>query len=178
MTETGKEYGKALFMLTEELGSTESVLADVTAAAHMFKEFPNYVKLLDTPAVTKGEKLALVDEAFASLDENLRNLIKILCERHSVHIFGDVRCTFAALYNESRGIEEVEAVSAVAMSEEQVLRMTEKLSAMTGKKIILKNTVSPEILGGLKLRYSGIQLDGSVKTRLDKFEAGLKNTVI
>ena len=53
-----------------------------------------------------------------------------------------------------------------------------KLSAMTGKKIILKNTISPEILGGVKLRYSGIQLDGSVKTRLDKFEASLKNTVI
>ena len=45
-------------------------------------------------------------------------------------------------------------------------------------RIIVKNTVSPEILGGVKLRYSGIQLDGSVKTRLDKFEASLKNTVI
>ena len=30
----------------------------------------------------------------------------------------------------------------------------------------------------MKLRYSGVQLDGSVKTRLDKFEDALKNTVI
>lgn len=178
MTEIGKEYGKALFMLTEELGKTESVLSDVLAAAEIFENFPSYVKLLDTPAVTKAEKLALVDEAFNALDESLRNLIKILCERHSAHTFGDVSRTYVALYNESRGIEEVEAVSAVAMSEEQQLRMTEKLSAMTGKKIILKNTVCPEILGGVKLRYSGIQLDGSVRTRLDKFERGLKNTVI
>jgi len=56
--------------------------------------------------------------------------------------------------------------------------MAEKLASTTGKKIIIKNTVTPEILGGVKLRYSGKQLDGSVKTRLDKFEQSLKNTVI
>ena len=178
MTEIGKEYGKALFMLTEELGNTEAVLQDVLAAAEIFKKNPDYAKLLDTPAVAKSEKLLLAAEAFAPLDESVANLIKILCERHSTHAFVDVSKTYLSLYNESRGIEEVEAVSAVAMSDEQCAHLTEKLSAMTGKKIILKNTVSPEILGGLKLRYSGIQLDGSIKTRLDKFEKSLKNTVI
>jgi F-type H+-transporting ATPase subunit delta len=56
--------------------------------------------------------------------------------------------------------------------------MKEKLAKMTGKTIIIKNTVDKSILGGVKLRYSGIQLDGSVKTRLDTFEKSLKNTVI
>ena len=175
---TVNEYGRALFLLTEELLTTEAAKEDVTLADEIFKKNPDYVKLLDTPSLTKDEKLALIDGAFSGIDESVRNLIKILCERHSVLTFGEVKRTYLSLYNESRGIEEVEAVSAVAMSEEQRLRMTEKLSAMTGKKIILKNTVSPEILGGIKLRYSGIQLDGSVRTRLDKFESCLKNTVI
>ena len=178
MTEIGKEYGKALFMLTEEVGSTETAFADVKLADEIFKANPDYVKLLDTPAVTKAEKIGLIGAAFSVLDESVVNLIKLLCERHSVYTYGDVAKSYALLYNESRGIEEVEAVSAVPMSKEQILRMTEKLSSMTGKKIIFKNTVCPEILGGIKLRYSGIQLDGSVKTRLDKFEASLKNTVI
>ena len=129
-------------------------------------------------AVSKSEKLALIDEAFNPLCESVKNLIKILCEKHSVFFFSDVKKAFSSLYDNSRGIEHVEAVTAIAMSESQILRMTKKLSAMTGKKIILKNTVSPEILGGVKLRYAGIQLDGSVKTRLDKFEKSLKNTVI
>lgn len=174
----GKEYGRALFMLAEECGSTESVLRDVCAADEIFKINPKYVKLLDTPAITKAEKLSLIDEAFSSLDKNLVNLIKILCERHSVFTFHEVTKEFSALYDASRGIEHVEAVTAVAMSERQLERMREKLSAMTGKKIIIKNTVCPEILGGVKLRYSGTQLDGSVKTRLDSFEKSLKNTVI
>ena len=172
------EYGKALFMLSEELGTTDAVLSDITVADLIFSENPDYVRLLDTPAVTKAEKLSLIDEAFMPLDESVRNLIKILCEKHSVFFFHDVFCEFSRLYDTSRGIEHVLAVTAVKMSEEQLSRMSEKLSAMTGKKIMLKNTVSPEILGGVKLRYSGIQLDGSVRTRLDKFEKSLKNTVI
>ena len=178
MTEIGKEYGKALFMLTEELGNTEEALADVLTADEIFKANPDYERLLDTPAIPKEEKLALANEALATLEECVLNLIKILCERHSVHAFRDIAKEFVSLYNESRGIEEVEAVSAIPMSDGQISKMAEKLSLMTGKKIIIKNTVSPEIIGGVKLRYSGIQLDGSVKTRLDKFEASHKNTVI
>ena len=174
----GKEYGKALFMLTEENAATDRVLADITAADEIFKSNPKYVKLLDTPAITKAEKLSLVDEAFSSFDEYVVNLIKILCERHSVFTFSEIRKSFSELYDASRKIEHVEAVTAVSMTEGQLSKMAEKLSAVTGKKIIIKNTVSPEILGGVKLRYSGKQLDGSVKTRLENFEKSLKNTVI
>lgn len=174
----GTEYGRALFMLTEERGTTESVLADVAVAAEIFKSNPKYISLLDTPALSKKEKLALADEAFSSLDSDLLNLIKILCEKHSAYLFGEVFKSFSELYDEARGIERVEAVTAIAMTDGQLSRMAEKLAAMTGKKIIIRNTVSPEILGGVKLRYSGRQLDGSVKTRLDKFEESLKNTVI
>ena len=174
----GTEYGRALFMLTEELGITEDAYLDVCAADEIFKKNPEYVKLLDTPAVSKAEKLRLADEAFFSLDENVKNLIKILAERHSVYTFGEILKSYSELYRESRGIELVSAVTAIPMTESQLSKMSEKLSAMTGKKIIIKNTVSPEILGGVKLRFSGTQLDGSVKTRLDKFEKSLKNTVI
>ena len=174
----GGEYGKALFMLTEERNTTETALADVLTADTIFKETPDYVKLLDTPAITKAEKLSLCDEAFGSLDEDVRNLIKMLCEKHSVHTFRDVCRVYIALYNESRGIVEVEAVTAIKMTDAQIEALRKKLAVETGKTIIINNTIEPEILGGIKLRYLGRQLDGSLKTRLDNFEKSLKNTVI
>lgn len=174
----GVEYGKAYFMLTEECGTTENAIADLIMCEQVFKNNPEYVKLLETPALTTESKLSLIDEAFSSVDENLKNLIKILCEKRLLFAFDEVKSSFCALYDESRGIEHVEAVSAVPMSDEQLSLLAEKLSHITGKRIIVKNTVAPEILGGVKLRYSGIQLDGSVRTRLDKFENNLKNLVI
>ena len=72
----------------------------------------------------------------------------------------------------------VEAISAVALTDAEIAAIERKLSAKCEKTAIVRNTVKPEILGGITLRYSGIQLDGSVKTRLEKLEASLKNVIV
>lgn len=175
---SSKQYGKALFEITEELGTTERVLADISAVAALFSSSPEYPKLLDTPAVAKEERVELVEQALGTLDENLVNLIKILSEQHSAHLLEKIAREYSALYDETRGIERAEAVSALPMSKEQMEKLTAKLEGMTGKKIKLKNTVDPSILGGLKVRFSGKQLDGSIKSRLDSFEESLRELVI
>ena len=73
-----KEYAKALFLLTEEEGTTEAVLEELSAIAGIMKENPEYSRLLDTPALSKEERLSLIDEALSSFNLMLKNLIKIL----------------------------------------------------------------------------------------------------
>ena len=128
--------------------------------------------------ISKKEKLALADEAFSSVDESVSNLIKILSERHIVATMPDVYKTYISLYNEDMGIEEVEVITAIALSEAQADAMKKKLAGITGKTIILKNTVDDKILGGVKLRYEGKQIDASLKTRLDGFAESLRNIII
>ena len=172
------EYGKALFLITEEDGVSDKILADVKTAERVLRSNPDYVRLLDSPALSKEERVNLVGKAFAGLDERLCNLLKILTEKRMMHIFGKAAKAYYALYDESRGILRVEAITAIPLSEKQAKAIKDKLSRSLSKTVILNNTVDPSILGGVKLRYSGVQLDGSVKTRLDKFEDALKHTVI
>ena len=172
------EYGRALFLLAKETNATEEIKSDLTAAVTAMAENPGYEKILDTPAIARDEKLKLAGEAFSGLNECVVNLIKILSERHSVRTLPDVLKTYTSLYNEDMGIEEVEAVTAAPMSASQLQKMKEKLDAITGKTVIIKNTVDEKILGGVKLRYEGKQIDASVKTRLDGFADALKNIVI
>lgn len=172
------EYGRALFELCSEKGNTDSVLADLNTASEAFAQNPAYVKLLDTPALAKSEKLSLAKEAFSSLDEYVLNFIMILCERHSIYLFPKVLEAFSALYDEAKSIERVEVVTAISITEEQSQAIKAKLEAITNKTVIVKNTVDPSILGGVILRYSGKQLDGSVKTRLDGFSKSLSNIVM
>ena len=173
-----KDFAAALFSLSEELGITERVLLDVEASRQALLDNPEYSSLVDTPAISISEKIELIDKAFADVDEILRNLIKILCEKHSVYIFPAVAKEYCAIYNEARGICQAEAISAYPLSESHMAALKEKLEKMTGKTIALKNTIDTSILGGVKLRYMGKQLDASVRSRLDKIEAGLKETVL
>ncbi len=172
------EYGKALFLITEEDRTSDKIISDVQTAERVLISNPDYVRLLDSPALSKEERVELVGKAFSGLDSSLCNLLKILTEKRSIHLFPRVAKTYYALYDESRGILRVEAVTAIPMSEGQAAAIKAKLTRSLGKTIVLNCTVDPSILGGVKLRYDDVQLDGSVKTRLDKFEDALKNTVI
>lgn len=172
------EYGYALFLLAKEEGALDATRNDAVIANELLRENEGYVKLLDTPALSKDEKTALIDEAFGTLSYSVLNLLKILCEKRCVHSFAEVFDTYFSEYDREMGIERVEAVTAVKMTEGQIANLSKKLQSLTGKTVVIKNTVSPEILGGVKLRYSGIQIDGSVKSRLDAFSENLKNIVI
>ena len=177
MTAAG-EYGRALFLITEEDGTSDKIISDVRVAEQILRDNPEYVRLLNSPAVAKEERVGLVGTAFGRLDENLLNLIKILTERRSVQLFGKVAEEYYRLYDESRGIVRVEAITALPLTAAQADAITKKLSSSLNKTVVLKNTIDQSTLGGVKLRYGGVQLDGTVKTRLDKFEEALKNTVI
>lgn len=173
-----KSWGEALFMLAEEDLCTESVREDLLTVTQAIHEDPDYVKLLDTPALSRDERVGLVSEAFGSLNSDLVNLIKILAEKRMAYLIPKINDAFGAYYDASRGIERVDAISAVPLSDAQLERLVSRLEALTEKKIIIKNTVDPSILGGMKLRYMGKQIDGSLKTKLDGFEQSLKDLVI
>ncbi len=173
-----KEYGKALFSLTEELGISEEALGDLRDAVAALKENPGYITLLDTPALPSGEKVALSDEAFASLLPTVRDLIAILCEKHAVYLLPAVAQAFREEYDEARGILRAEAITARPMTDAQRKSMSEKLARMTGKKVVLQNRIDPKIIGGVTLRYAGIQLDDSLRSRLDRLAESLQNAIL
>lgn len=173
-----KEYASALFLLCKEENTIDTVRAELDALKRVLAENPEYTKLLDTPAMKKEERLALAEVAFGGFSEYLLNVILILAERHLASGLPRLCDEFASLFDEERGILRAEAVTAVAMSDEQTKRLAAKLGERTGKTVIIKNTVDPAMLGGVKLRYGGTQLDGTVKASLDRFERALEGSVI
>ena len=173
-----KAYGEALFSLSEELGETESVREDIDTLSAVIKASPEYLNMLDSPALSREERLALVDGAISTLNRNLVSTAKLLTERRLAHALPKMLQCYIDAYEKSRGIERVEVISAVPLSEGQTERLKAKLEGITGKQIIINNIHDPSLLGGMKLRYMGLELDGSVKTKLDGFEKSLAELVI
>jgi F-type H+-transporting ATPase subunit delta len=141
-------------------------------------ESPEYAGILDTPALPKDERLALCDKAFGGLNEYVLNVVKMLCSSHGAYAFPRIYKEFEKLYNDKCGIVEVEAVSAVALTESEKAKLERKLEAKLSKTVSIRNTVDAGILGGLIIRYNSLQLDGSVKTRLEKIERDLREVAI
>lgn len=172
------EYGEALFLAALEADAADRIYAELEAVTEAVGQQPEYVRLLDTPALSRQVKHTLIDGAFGDFQILLRNLIKMLSDKSLFYGIAKVSAEYGRCYDEYRGIQRAEAVTARPMTEQQKEAMISRLKAMTGKNIVLTNTVDPDILGGVTVRYSGVQLDGSLRRKLEDFEKALKKTVI
>ena len=173
-----KEYGKALFMLASEEGYADRFFEELTFVSEVLKKNPEYVKLLDTPAVATEEKPGLIDKAFGEVHPYICNFIKILCEKRGVYSFEECKKAYQREYDEYLGVLRAEAVTAYPMTEEQKEALKSKLGKITGKSIILENNIDKSVIGGVRLRYSGKQLDGSVSSRLEALRKKLSCAVV
>ena len=167
MTETGKRYGTSLYELAAEEGLTERILAELDVAVNAMQE-PGYLRLLMTPSVPKKERCALLDQAFAQAHPYLVNFLRLLCEEDLIAELPGCLRAFRDRYNADHDILEVTAVSAVALTAPAREKLLAKLQTMTGKNIVLTETVDPSVIGGMRLDMGGTRLDGTVQRHLER----------
>ena len=179
MTQAASVYAQALYDLAKDEKLGKTILEELTVLKKVFAENPEYAKLLSAPDLPKQERCTILDEAFrGKVHPYLLNFLKILTEKGYIRQFPHCCDAYRGFYNEDNGILVVKAVSAVALSPQQVQKLTAKLEATTGKHIDLHCSVDAATLGGLRLNYDGKQVDGTVKTKLDSIGKLLKNTVL
>ena len=173
-----REYGKALLELACENGNDAEVRDEVNLVRESLQNHPAYITLMDTPAVSTEEKLQMLGNAFDGADPMLKNFLCILCEKRAFYQFGACADAFMANYDEKHGILRATALTAVPMSKKQQEALRKKLAEMTGKTVELSNQTDPAVLGGVILRYGGVQLDDSLHTRLETLRRSLAETIV
>lgn len=178
MTQTANAYAQGLYQLAKDEGLTDEILQQLTTLQSAFAEEPSFCRLLSTPNLSKEERVSVLDSSFrGKVHPYALNFLKILTERGYTAHFSDCCVAFRNQYNEDNGILPVSAVTATPMTRKQQAKLTQRLSALTGKTVELTNRVDPSCLGGVRLDYDGKRVDGTVKNHLDGIAAALKNTV-
>lgn len=167
MTAAEKEYGGALYALAAEEHCEDAVLEGLTLAADAFRETPGYLKLVQNPAVPREERLAMLDEAFgAGVHVYVLNFLKILCGKSALGMAAAACRSIRRCCMRRAAFCPMQAVSAVPLDEAQRRALCDSLAQKTGRTILLETAVDPSVLGGVKLRYEGLELDGTAAGRL------------
>ena len=168
MTEFGREYGDGLFELCAEEGLDEQVLGQLECLRKLFKEQPDFVRLLMNMTLSRGERLGIADAALrGQVHPYVLNFIKILVERGAVSEFASCAEAYRDRYGKAHDIAEAEVTTATALSDEQREALKKRLEEMTGQQVRLKEHVRPEVVGGVLLELNGKRYDNTVRQRLD-----------
>lgn len=176
MTQTAKVYGSGLYDLAMEEGLVEAIMDQLKEVRQLFRENPDYIKLLGEPSIPKAERVKLIDTAFgASLEHYLLNFMKLLCEHNIIREFGGCCEEYTKRYNVDHNITEAVVYSAVPLSEAQAGGLKARLEKVSGKTVLLIQKIDPSVVAGLRVEMDGKQLDGTLKGRMNGLSKQLKN---
>ena len=173
MTDFIAEYAVALYSLAEDMNCEDTMLSQIAKVKKAFSENPDFVKVLNSPALTLEERQSCVDDVFKGAEEILLNFVKILTEKRAAHLFVKCAARFEDEYNIKHNTETVTAQTAVVLSSELRKSLKESLEKLTGKTILLQEEVCPDLLGGIKLVMRGMEIDGSVLKKLKEMRKAI-----
>ncbi len=179
MNEVGKVYGSALYELAKSEGLSSSILEEMAALDAGFQTEPGFLKLLSAPNLSKQERCQIVDDSFrGKVQPYLLNFLKILTEKGYAPHFHACCQAYSEQYDADNGILAVTAKTAVPLSSAQSEKLTQKLSASTGKPVRLTNKVDPTVLGGVQLDLGNCRVEDTVAGRLDAISKLLRKTTL
>ena len=82
MNELTSRYAEALYLLKKESNSLLETQQEIKELIKIIKDNPNFPVLLDSSYISKEERISTVDKVFVSVDEEIRNLVKVVIENN------------------------------------------------------------------------------------------------
>lgn len=134
---------------------------------------------LDSPQVRTEEKKDLLKSVFGGkVEPLLLDFVFLLIDKNRIENFRDIGEEFALLVEQEQGVMRAKVTTAVALPADLEEKLKAKLSALTGKTMILEKRVDPAVIGGVKVVMGDKILDGTVRTNLDLLRKTLEKASV
>ena len=138
-------------------------------------EFKALLKHADVPLVNKTRAIEAV---LRDVHPLIRNLVNLLVSKGMVDAVHELRAAYAGLLDEHLGRQRVQVTSAVPLEPGELERVTQFLSSLVSKEIVVGTDVDESILGGVVIQIGDRLLDGSTRSRLDALRNRMRSGVI
>ncbi len=163
-----RPYAEAVFARALETGRLAEWgdLLDFLAAV---VADPAARRFLTHPVVERTQKLDLLLEVAGDrLDEEGRNLVRLLVENDRLAVLPEIARLFQRMRHEQEGRLEVQVVSAFELETATERALAEALERRLGKAVRLTTETDPALIGGVRVRAGDLVIDGSVAGQLQR----------
>ena len=173
MNELTSRYALALFSIKRDENTLLESQQEVKELRKIIRDNDEFVSLLGSHYLTIDERLAIVEKVFASIDEEIKNFIKIIVENNRALFLPEILDDFNSLVNEYRGVKEGFVYSAMPLNDKEIDHISKSIGEIEKMPIELKNKVDPTLLGGVKVVINDHVYDGSIKHQLEDMRLSL-----
>ena len=174
-SEIAERYASAFFELVQEEGKAETAERDLDALRQAFDDSEDLRRLIQSPAFGAEAKTAGIAAVLEGKADPLTvNFMKLLASNGRLSLLLSVIRRFKEIAAEARGEVSAQVISAHPLSDDQVSELKTQIRASVGKDVTLDTSTDPELLGGLIVKIGSRMIDSSLKTKLARLRARLK----
>ncbi len=165
-----RPYARALFLLAKEAGLLKSVSESLSFSAQA-SAVPELATLLGNPRVSDAQLLDLLSPVKAN--ETMQRFLTVLAENNRLALLPEVSELFEQLRAESERVLKANITSAVALSDAELSKLTDALKKRFGRDVEVQTAVDASLIGGCIIDTGDLVIDGSVRNKLARLNAGL-----
>jgi F-type H+-transporting ATPase subunit delta len=174
-----KVYAEALFDVALESAQLDLVEEQYQFVCQVFNENPEFLELYRAPNIALDERKTILDQAFSGkVIPELMNFLKLLLDKNRGFYVLQIGKEFQQMIEDHKGILKGVVSVTCALGEDQLKKLEEKLSASTGKNVMLTQKIDPEIIGGLVVQLGDKVIDNSLKKKLEDMKEDLFQLIV
>lgn len=163
-------YVNALYSAASKQNKLEAVEGDLKKLSGLYKTDPKFKEFMVNPLVHPSQK----SQIFAT---ELKNKLKLsdlsvsflsaVADNRRLKNIPDIDAAFRQVMLAVRNELPCSVISAQSLSDAKKKEIEDSLKSLTSKKLIIRYTTDPSILGGLVIDFNGEHLiDMSVESRM------------
>jgi F-type H+-transporting ATPase subunit delta len=175
-TTLAKRYAKALVEIGQEQNALDKYAQDLAGLCSVVEASKDFREILSNPVFTKDDKKRIAGQILGKMntDPMVINFVNLLIDRKRIDQLTGIEQAFRGKVDEIRGITRGEVTSAEPLAKDELGRVTDALSKISGKQVLVTTTVDPALIGGLVARVGDMVFDGTLRTQLNQLKESLK----
>jgi len=164
-----RRYAKAVFEIGTEQGTLDRIGADLRSLAAALKESAELATVMSNPAIRRTDRRRVVDALINRVGAGpaAKNLVYLLLDGERLATLPAISREVDAMIEAKAGRVTAEVTSAKPLSAAQLAQLTAALEKLSGKKVDVRKSEDPTLLGGVVAKVGDVVYDGSLRTQLD-----------
>ena len=166
-----KRYAKALFQASLREGSVAAVDDDLKSLTEALRASDALRSFVFSPITNEADKEALWERTLTGKVSPLTlGMLKLATKKgRDTEIFA-IQLEFADLRRQHEQIVKAVFESAVALDSATQQALSSKVASLTGRRVEAEFKVDPTLIGGVKVTYDNMVLDGSARGHLNRLK--------
>jgi F-type H+-transporting ATPase subunit delta len=173
MAVVARTYARALFDAAKDAGRVEPVRDELATFVEAVDEVPELRSLIRNPELDPLTKANALDAVLEGADELIRNFVRVVTQKGRAAQLDEIAREYEALVAAEEQILSVELMTAYELSDDEAAAIVQQIEQASGRRVEAARTVDPGLIGGLVLKAGSLEVDSSIRGRLDRLRRDL-----